>query len=87
MAQTYLSELDIKSGGKWRPPDCIPRSRIAVLVPYRDRQEALAIFLTNLHPFLQRQMLEYTIFVIEQVNYEYISYKWERAFIVTNMYL
>ena len=67
-AGAFLSKLDITTGGKWRPSDCIPRSRIAVIVPYRDREEALSILLTNLHPFLQRQQLEYTIYVIEQVK-------------------
>ena len=41
--------------------------RIAVIVPYRNRQQQLDAFLGHMHPFLQRQMLQYTIYVVEQV--------------------
>jgi len=54
-------------GGSWRPSNCTSRHRIAVVVPYRDRQRHLDVFLRHMHPFLQRQMLDYTIYVVEQV--------------------
>ena len=57
----------IKRGGEWKPRDCRPKQRIAVVVPYRDRQEHLQIFLPNIHRFLQAQKLHYTIFLAEQV--------------------
>ena len=35
------------------------------LTPYQDN---LYIFLYNMHPYLQRQQLKYTIFLVEQIN-------------------
>ena len=54
-------------GGVGRPHDCIARHRVAVVVPYRDRREHLNILLSHLHPMLQRQQLDYRIYVVEQV--------------------
>jgi len=70
----YVGELelaypDIKQGGHWKPSDCVPRHRTAIIIPFRDREEHLRILLSYLHPMLQRQMLYYTIFVVEQVMY------------------
>uniref|UniRef100_A0A0A9Z9N9 Beta-1,4-N-acetylgalactosaminyltransferase n=2 Tax=Lygus hesperus TaxID=30085 RepID=A0A0A9Z9N9_LYGHE len=53
-------------GGQWRPSHCKARDRVAIIIPYRDRTEHLSKFLANMHPFLQRQLLDYGIFVIEQ---------------------
>lgn len=52
--------------GHWQP-DCISRTqKMAIIVPFRDRHEHLLAFLWNLHPILQRQQIDYTIFVVEQ---------------------
>ena len=85
MAETQLKDLNIAIGGKWRPQNCIPRSRIAILVPYRNRKAAVPIFLANLHPFLQRQNLEYTIFLVEQVNLLVCYCTYNKLFIVCNL--
>ncbi|XP_013391513.1 beta-1,4-galactosyltransferase 4 [Lingula anatina] len=45
---------------------CKPRDHVAIIIPYRDRQEHLDILLQNLHPFLQSQKCHYQIFVVEQ---------------------
>ncbi|XP_055336146.1 beta-1,4-galactosyltransferase 3-like [Paramacrobiotus metropolitanus] len=60
----------VQNGGAYRPSRCEPRHsfRLAVIVAFRDRQQHLQILLNNLHPFLQRQQLEYTIFVVEQAG-------------------
>lgn len=58
-------ELDI--GGSWRPASCKARHRVAIIVPFRDREEHLRTLLNLLHPMLQRQLLHYTVFVAEQV--------------------
>jgi len=55
------------TGGSWRPSSCTSRHRIAVVVPYRDRELHLCVFVCYMHSFLQRQMLDYTIYVVEQV--------------------
>ena len=37
-------------------------------MPYRNRSSELGIFLRNLHPFLRKQQLHYTIFVVNQTD-------------------
>ena len=61
---SYSTEL----GGSYEPTECRPRYNVAIVVPYRDREAHLKAFLANLHPFLQRQQLAYTIFIIEQTS-------------------
>ena len=63
-ALSYSIEL----GGSYEPTECRPRYNVAIVVPYRDREAHLKAFLANLHPFLQRQQLAYTIFIIEQTS-------------------
>ena len=41
---------------------------MAVVVPYRDRESQLEIFLAYMHHFLQKQKLNYTITVVEQLS-------------------
>ncbi|RNA43210.1 Beta-1-4-N-acetylgalactosaminyltransferase bre-4 [Brachionus plicatilis] len=55
-------------GGQFEPTDCEPVSRVAIVIPYKNREHNLRVFLYNMHPFLQKQRLKYTIFVVEQVN-------------------
>jgi hypothetical protein len=40
---------------------------VAIIVPYRDREDHLRTFLLNIHRFLQRQQNEYGIYIVEQV--------------------
>lgn len=61
----------VLAGGTWRPTDCQPKQKVAILVPYRDRDEDLRIFLHNIHSFMQAQLLEYTVYLIEQVLCHY----------------
>ena len=53
-------------GGTFKPSECQQVNKIAIIVPYRDRTNHLDTFLRHMHPYLQRQRLHYTIFVIEQ---------------------
>jgi len=46
--------------------NCIPMARIAILIPYRNREENLNNFLIYMHYYLQKQQKAYKIFVIEQ---------------------
>ncbi|TKR80034.1 hypothetical protein L596_014170 [Steinernema carpocapsae] len=55
-------------GGHWKPEICKARQRVAIIVPFRNRENHLPIFLQNLHPLLQKQQLDYTIFVVEQIK-------------------
>ncbi|XP_061905538.1 beta-1,4-galactosyltransferase 3-like [Entelurus aequoreus] len=62
----------VELGGRYRPHDCQARHRTAIIIPHRDREHHLKILLYYLHPFLQRQQLEYSIYVIHQAgNYTF----------------
>ncbi|KAK2154021.1 hypothetical protein LSH36_279g03144 [Paralvinella palmiformis] len=64
----YLREqnTDIQMGGYWKPSDCIARHRVAIVIPYRNRETNLLLWLQHMHPFLKKQKIEYTIYVAEQ---------------------
>jgi hypothetical protein len=53
---------------------------VAIIVPYRDREDHLRTFLLNIHRFLQRQQNEYGIYIVEQVFV--IFFVIESAFLV-----
>jgi len=57
---------ELRPGGAWRPSHCLARQKVAIVVPYRDRAEHLSIFLHHMHPFLQRQQIDYRIVIVEQ---------------------
>ena len=56
----------VSAGGRYEPTECRARNKVAIVVPFRNRANHLRVFLRHMHPFLQRQQLAYTIFVIEQ---------------------
>lgn len=51
------------------PDWCVARQRIAVIIPFRDRERHLDLFIRQVRPMLQRQLLDFTIFVVEQVDF------------------
>ncbi|XP_047227089.1 beta-1,4-galactosyltransferase 3 isoform X4 [Girardinichthys multiradiatus] len=53
-------------GGRYRPPDCEPRHHTAIVVPFRNRLSHLRSLLYHLHPFLQRQQIHYSIYIVQQ---------------------
>ncbi|CAL1296007.1 unnamed protein product [Larinioides sclopetarius] len=60
----------LRGRGSWTPRDCVPQHRVALIIPYRDRLEHLSTLLYTLHPLLQRQLLEYRVYVVEQYGNE-----------------
>ncbi|XP_045462996.1 beta-1,4-galactosyltransferase 1 isoform X3 [Harmonia axyridis] len=56
------------SGGEYIPKDCKPSISSAIIVPYRNREEQLEIFLHFIHHFLQRQKIHYRIYIVNQKN-------------------
>ncbi|XP_039590961.1 beta-1,4-galactosyltransferase 5 [Polypterus senegalus] len=66
--QSLLMNSDIMVGGHWKPVDCTPRWKVAILVPFRNRHEHLPILLRHLIPILQRQRLHFAFYVIEQTG-------------------
>jgi hypothetical protein len=59
---------NVRSGGQWSPSHCLARHKVAIIIPYRDRFEHLIILLYYLHSILQRQELDYKIYVSEQIG-------------------
>jgi hypothetical protein len=59
--------LFVKILGLWSPSDCIAKHHVAILIPYRDREDHLKQFLFHMHPLLARQELSYGIYLIEPV--------------------
>lgn len=66
LADIGRNNNDLDLGGHYRPPTCRARSRVAIIVPFRDREDHLRLFLHNLIPMLKRQQIEFNVFVIEQ---------------------
>ncbi|KAF5287913.1 hypothetical protein FQA39_LY15617, partial [Lamprigera yunnana] len=56
----------LKPGGHWHPENCIVLKKVAIIIPFRARGEHLLLFLQHMHPLLQKQQIDYTIFVVEQ---------------------
>ncbi|KAE8748848.1 hypothetical protein FOCC_FOCC004442 [Frankliniella occidentalis] len=69
MEQLELLFDNLDPGGHYKPPNCQARSRVALIIPYRDRASQLTAFLYHMHPFLQKQQLEYGIIIVEQAGY------------------
>ncbi len=57
----------LESGGRWKPKHYSARSRVAIVIPYMNREKNLRIFLQHIHPFLQKQQLEYGIILAEPI--------------------
>ncbi|XP_072013203.1 uncharacterized protein [Amphiura filiformis] len=55
-------------GGIWTPTDCLPRWKVAIVIPYRNRSFHLPIVIRFLTPMLQRQKLEFGFYIAEQAN-------------------
>jgi N-terminal region of glycosyl transferase group 7 len=57
---------NVQHGGSSSPTTCVARHKVAIIVPYRDRWSILEHFLFHTHRMLQRQQLEYRVYVCEQ---------------------
>lgn len=53
-------------GGEYQPHLCKPLQRVAIVIPYRNRDNHLKIFTNHLHKVLRKQNIHYKIFVINQ---------------------
>ena len=60
----------LEMGGVYKPIECEARHRVAIIIPFKNRLLNLNFFLYHMHPILQRQQLNYQIFVVEQFNDE-----------------
>lgn len=66
--EEHLANRTIQPGGHWAPSHCTARHRVAIILPYRNRDMQLRVFLNAMHPFLQKQQLDYQIFLVEPVR-------------------
>ncbi|KAM6319629.1 beta-1,4-galactosyltransferase 4 [Podargus strigoides] len=69
--------------GRYHPAECSALQHVAILIPHRNREKHLLYLLEHLHPFLQRQQLDYGIYVIHQAG----STKFNRAKLLNVGYL
>ncbi|XP_076821547.1 beta-1,4-galactosyltransferase 2-like isoform X2 [Clavelina lepadiformis] len=73
MIKTYhdlnasVSTQSTRSGGfAFEPDSCKPKLSVAIIIPFRDREDHLKTLLGHLHPILLRQNLRFQVFVVEQ---------------------
>jgi len=50
------------------------KDKLAIIVPYRDRQEHLDVFVPHMHEFLKDKGIDYTIFIAEQSDERPFNY-------------
>lgn len=67
------NNLLVREGGRYIPSECTALQKVAVIIPFRDRDEHLKYWLYYLHPILQRQQLDYGVYVINQVRHCYCN--------------
>ncbi len=58
---------EVRAGGLWSPDGCRARQKVAIVIPFRNRENHLRNLVNNLHGILRRQKLTYRIFVAQQV--------------------
>lgn len=65
---TWLNYRHVQVGGRFSPLGCLARQKVAIIVPYKDQEEHLERFTLYIHQFLPDQLIEYSIFVIQQID-------------------
>ncbi|KAG8436982.1 hypothetical protein GDO86_007896 [Hymenochirus boettgeri] len=66
MERVQRENPDVTEGGRYTPPDCHPKEKVAILIPFRHREHHLKYWLHYLHPILRRQKVAYGIYIINQ---------------------
>uniref|UniRef100_A0A673APL0 Beta-1,4-galactosyltransferase n=1 Tax=Sphaeramia orbicularis TaxID=375764 RepID=A0A673APL0_9TELE len=64
--QVKKDNPDVQLGGRFKPRSCRALQKVAIIIPFRNRGEHLKYWLYYLHPILQRQQLDYGVYVINQ---------------------
>lgn len=67
--QVRTENPQLDPGGRYKPSNCVAVQKVAVIIPFRNRDEHLKYWLHYLHPILQRQQLDYGIYIIQQVKH------------------
>ncbi|XP_073511280.1 beta-1,4-galactosyltransferase 1-like isoform X2 [Phyllobates terribilis] len=63
---TIFQNANLPLGGHSKPDNCTALQKIAIVIPFRDREPHLEIWLHNMHPLLQKQQADYGVYVVEQ---------------------
>ncbi|KAM3939206.1 beta-1,4-galactosyltransferase 1 [Leptodactylus fuscus] len=66
LEQVRRTNPNVMEGGRYKPKDCKALQKVALIIPFRKRDEHLKYWLHYLHPILQRQQLDYGVYVINQ---------------------
>ncbi|TWW73638.1 Beta-1,4-galactosyltransferase 2 [Takifugu flavidus] len=66
MERVQKENPNVTEGGRYTPPDCRPRWKVAIIIPFRHRENHLKYWLHYLHPILRRQKIDYGIYIINQ---------------------
>lgn len=66
---TISENPNVQFGGRAIPQLCKALQKIAIIIPYRNREPHLKTWLHYMHPFLQKQQGEYGVYVVEQVTF------------------
>nr|XP_020511716.1 beta-1,4-galactosyltransferase 1 isoform X1 [Labrus bergylta] len=64
--KVQVENPDLEPGGRFKPEDCVALQKVAIIIPFRKRDEHLKFWLYYLHPILKRQQLDYGVYVINQ---------------------
>jgi hypothetical protein len=64
----YENIFKNSAGGHWKPQNCQANFKVAIIVPYRDRDVHLKLFLNHMHKILPNQLIDYSIYIIEQTK-------------------
>ncbi|TKS79330.1 Beta-1,4-galactosyltransferase 1 [Collichthys lucidus] len=65
--QELMAKLaELYERGRYKPPDCIAQQKVAIIIAFRNRHEHLKHWLYYLHPILERQQLDYGVYIINQ---------------------
>ncbi|CAL8345212.1 unnamed protein product [Merluccius merluccius] len=70
MERVQKENPNVTDGGRYTPPDCRPRWKVAIIIPFRHRDNHLKYWLHYLHPILRRQKIHYGIYIINQLGEE-----------------
>ncbi|MEE6519212.1 hypothetical protein FKM82_030823, partial [Ascaphus truei] len=68
MKKIISENTNVQFGGHGKPQLCQARQKIAIIIPFRNREPHLKIWLHYMHPFLTRQEGDYGIYVVEQTE-------------------
>jgi hypothetical protein len=63
-----LNYMSLSESGKWKPENCKPKFRTAIIVPYlakKSRKHHLGTFPRHTHRFLSHQLLDYGIYLVQ----------------------